>query len=150
MSFRGYILLVVIALSSVLALAAQGGGATRAPLLSLKSIAIKRSASSDGFGGSVVMRVRMCANTGPRAALFTTEWRSVGARIVARAEDIDPLGVDLKRVNPYDCNADYTLGWAVKTRLIHGPGTYHVTVRLRDGYRRLTPPISATFHSGER
>jgi hypothetical protein len=150
MSSRWHVLLVVIALSVVLTLAGQGDSATRAPLLSLKSVTIIRSATRDGFGGSVEMRVRMCANMGPRAAFFTTEWRSVGARVVARAQDVDPLGVDLSHVYPYDCTAEYKLSWAVKTILIRGRGTYHVTIRLRDGYGHLTPPISAAFQGGEK
>jgi hypothetical protein len=41
--------------------------------------------------------------------------------------------------------SNYEMSWIVKAKLFDGPGTYYVSVRLRDGYGRITPPVSASF-----
>jgi hypothetical protein len=92
--------------------------------------------------------LRLCASIGPRAQLVTRQWRAVGARVVARGDFVDPLGVDLDRVYPYECAPKYMSSWLVPTRLLAGPGTYYVSMCVRDGYGRLSPPVSFTFHGG--
>ena len=126
----------------------SGAGTPRPPVLSLSSVTVKRTAPSNGYGGSVTAYMRICLSAGPRAQLLTREWRAVGSRVVARAESVDPLGVDLDRVYPYECAPRYMSSWIVPTRVIAGPGTYYVSFRLRDGYGRTTAPVSFSFHGG--
>jgi hypothetical protein len=115
------------------------------PVLSLSNVSVKKTAPRDGYAGSVTVHMRFCMNVGPGARIETYEWRAIGARVVARARSIDPLGVDLDRVYPYECVPRYMISWIVPTRLIRSPGVYRVSMRLRDGYGRVTPTVSFSF-----
>jgi hypothetical protein len=119
-----------------------------APTLELTSAAVKRTKPNGRFAGSVTLHVRMCLSVGPRAQLIVTETRRLGAAVKARATWTDPLGVDLVKVYPYDCVSGYMLSWVLGTRFSVGPGTYTVTVRLRDGYGRLTAPVLVSLRPG--
>lgn len=111
------------------------------PMVTLSSVTVKRSAASGGYAGSVDVRVRVCLSVGPGAVFVIEEKRKVSGMTKASDRWVDPLGVDLDRVYPYECVSGYQLSWTRKARL-SGPGTYAVTIRVRDGYRSVSAPVS--------
>jgi hypothetical protein len=64
---------------------------------------------------------------------------------VASYRWIDPLGVDLTQIYPRTCASNYLIGWAIRARLISRPGTYIVTIRVRDGYGKWSNSIGASM-----
>lgn len=143
----GLTLMLAIVVAVVVIISAEAGTSPR-PSLSLSTVTVKRTPPSDGWAGTVNVTMRLCASIGPRAQLLTRQWRAVGARVVARGDFPDPLGVDLDRIYPYECASKYTAGWLVPAKLLSGPGTYNVSIRVRDGYGRLSAPVSFSFHGG--
>lgn len=111
--------------------------------MAVRSISITRTAARDGFAGSARLVVRMCLSVGPRAVILTRETRKVGARTKAVATTIDPLGVDLTQVYPYECVERYSMSWLVQSRFLVGGGTYSLNVRVRDGHGRMSKPALA-------
>ena len=87
------------------------------------------------------VKFRLCISVGPRAVLLTRETRSIGGVVKATATSLDPLGVDLDHVYPYDCVNNYGSSWIVQSRLLVGGGTYAVSIRARDGYGRMSSPL---------
>jgi hypothetical protein len=131
-----------------LTLAIPAAARPEPPRLTLASVTVKRTAPKGGYAGSVSVRVRWCASVGPGAALVVQESRRVGSVTKARDRWTDPLGVDLDRVQPYDCVSGYLLSWAVKSRLFAGPGVYGVAIRVRDGLGKLSAPLSLSLRPG--
>lgn len=134
----------------VLSLALPTPAAARAesPRLELASVSVRRTAPSAGFAGSVSLRLRVCASIGPRAVIVVQESRRVGGVTKARDRWSDPLGVDLDQVQPYECVSGYRLAWAARSRLFVGPGIYNATIRVRDGYGKVSAPVSLTLRPG--
>ena len=132
----------------VSALANPMSGSVSEPTLSPISASVTVSKPLDGDAGKALIRVRFCAEIGPRAALLVRETRKVGGSIKASASSVEPLGVDLQRILPYRCFRNYVVAWLVRAKLLVGGGTYAMTVRLRDGHGRLTRPIGFSLRSG--
>lgn len=44
----------------------------------------------------------------------------------------------------YTCVSSYLISWAVQARFVVGGGTYAVSIRIRDAFRRLSSPGSFT------
>jgi hypothetical protein len=128
-----------LAVAAVLAVSASA--AEPLSTVTLTSLTVKRAAVHDGFAGTVSLRFRLCLSVGPRAALITRETRKVAGVTKAQATSLDPLGVDLTRVYPYDCANNYESSWIVPARLLVGGGTYSVNLRARDGYGRMSAPL---------
>ncbi|MCS7007505.1 MAG: hypothetical protein RMM28_08980 [Thermoleophilia bacterium] len=120
------------------------------PSLSLISVSIKRDLRSTGdrFAGVAEFRVRLCVSNGPRAMFQIRERRTVGGKPVVSEQWINPLGVDLAEIYPRTCVSNYLVSWAIKARLIGRPGTYSVTIRVRDGYGRWSNPVGASIKAG--
>jgi hypothetical protein len=118
------------------------------PSISLSRVTIERTKPDGGYAGTVDLKFRLCAIIGPRAVILVREARVLGGVTKASYNWLDPLGVDLDRVYPYACEPNYQASWIVKTRLIRGPGTYTVSIRVRDGYGRVSAPISFSLKAG--
>lgn len=144
---RGGLILASLVLP-VSALANPMAGSVSEPTLSPISASVTVSKPRDGDAGKALIRVRFCAEIGPRAALLVRETRKVGGSTKASASSVEPLGVDLQRILPYRCFRNYVVAWLVRAKLLVGGGTYAVTVRLRDGHSRLTRPIGFSLRSG--
>jgi hypothetical protein len=145
---RGVALTVSVVVTGLAVVASGSALDARRPTLTITSVKVTRTTTAPGYAGTVDLRVRLCASIGPRAVLLTRQWRAVGRVKKASANDIDPLGVDLTKVYPYSCTSDYQMSWIVPTRLLVGGGTYYVSVRVRDGYGRLSAPASFTLRQG--
>ena len=89
----------------------------------------------------------ICESVGPGATLLVRETRKVGTLTTASKRWSDPTVVDLTRIYPYRCVSNYQVLWALKSRFV-GPGTYIVTIRIRDGYGRLSRPASFSLQPG--
>jgi hypothetical protein len=113
-----------------------------APTISITGVTVKRTAVRDALAGVASVHARICLSNGPGAAVLITETRRVGSCLKARATNIDPLGVDLSRTYPFTCVSNYLISWAVQARFMVGGGTYAVSIRIRDAFRRLSPPGS--------
>jgi hypothetical protein len=128
---------------------ATTGGASNAaaqlPRLSVQSATVTKTVR----GGTVSVKMRLCASIGPKAVLTLRETRTVRGRVLAQARQVEPLGVDLDRIYPYSCANRYQSSWIVQPRLIRAPGTYRVVIRLRDGYGRLSTPIAVSLALGD-
>ncbi len=101
----------------------------------------------DGFAGKATIRVRFCAEIGPRAVLLIRETRKRAGATMASARSVEPLGVDLTGVVPYQCVRGFVVAWLIPARLVVGGGTYSVTVRLQDGRGRLTPSVGFSLRT---
>lgn len=143
---RGVLILVTFAVSAS-ALASPVAGSAP-PTLSPISASVTITDPRDDDAGRALIRVRFCAEIGPRAVLLIRETRKVGGSTKASGSSVEPLGVDLVRVLPYRCFRNYAVAWLVRAKLLVGGGTYAVTVRLRDGHGRLTRPIGFSLRSG--
>ena len=143
---RLWLTLAVLALATPLLLPGRADAA-RAPTAVLTSVAVKHTARSNGFAGTVAARLRICLSVGPRAVLLIEETRRVGTVTRARESWREPLGVDLDRVRPYACIGNYALSWALESRFV-GPGSYTVRIRVRDGYGRLSDSVSFSLQPG--
>jgi hypothetical protein len=138
--------LATLALLIPLTLPAEAAAA-KAPSAVITSVAVKRTAPSDGFAGSVDVRLRLCESVGPGATILVRETRKIGTLTKASERWSDPTGVDLTRIYPYGCVSNYQVSWALKSRFV-GPGTYTITIRIRDGYGRLSRPASFSLQPG--
>lgn len=124
---------LLFSLALALAAVQAAAAATASPKVTLTAITFKK--------GTVDLRFRLCLSVGPRAVILTRETRRVGGRVVAANSAVDPLGVDMRDIAPYGCVSNYTSGWIVNRNLI-GPGTYTMTLRVRDGYGILSKAVS--------
>ncbi|MGH3133059.1 MAG: hypothetical protein ACRDNY_04850 [Gaiellaceae bacterium] len=102
--------------------------------------AVTISPPKDGFAGTARIRVKFCAEIGPRALIRIHETRKIGASIKASRKSVARLGAGVDRIQPYRC-ARRTVRWRVPSRLLVGGGTYSVNVRVRDGRGRLSQPL---------
>ena len=125
-----------------LAVSAAAPAASTAPTLTMQSLTIKREKPRDGFAGTVSLRVRICLSVGPKAQLVTAEARTAGSAVKAKGTSIEPLGVDLTKISAFACTSNYLISWAVRSRFLVGGGTYAATIRLRDGYGRVSAPLA--------
>jgi len=66
---------------------------------------------------------------------------------MASARSVEPLGVDLTGVVPYQCVRGFVVAWLIPARLVVGGGTYSVTVHLQDGRGRLTPSVGFSLRT---
>jgi len=132
-------LIVAALLAPVMALA-NVAESSRAPTLSVISASVTVSEPRGGNAGKATIRVKYCAEIGPRSALLFRETRKIGGLTKASSRSSEPLGVDLQEVLPYACRR-FWVAWSVRARLLVGGGTYSVTVRLLDGHGDLTRPI---------
>lgn len=140
----GVLTLAIIALPAA---AADLTKSTRAPTLVLTRASVTATGLREGYAGKALIRVRFCAEIGPRAVLLMRETRKIGGLTKASDQSVEPLGVDLERVLPYECVQDFEVEWLVRADLLVGGGTYYVSVRLRDGRGRVTRPVGFSFHS---
>ncbi len=139
---------ITAALGVLLLALSLPAAAAEKPSLELRSVTVKRYKPSGTFAGASTVRLRLCLSTGPGAYISVHEKRSVGGKTKASNRWNDPLGVDLTRVYPRECVPNYLISWAVETRLISGPGTYSVSIRVRDGYGVWTSPVSFSVKAG--
>ena len=137
-------ILACAALAAVFSSPATGYAKAPLPTISLTGLTVKRTPVSDRLAGTVDLRVRLCVSIGPRAQIIWKESRRTGSTVKAQGTTVDPLGVDLTKISPYACVSNYQISWAVQARFMVGRGTYAVSVRVRDGYGRLSEPASFT------
>jgi hypothetical protein len=137
-------LLVAFLLAVVLLAAAVGDAASPGPKLFLTSVSVRENVTVD-------LRLRFCASIGPKAVLVVNEVRKVGRSVRTRKSWVEPLGVDAVDVGPYDCVTGWRESWLVQPRsLFSGPGVYSVTIRVRDGFGRVSAPASFSLQAGTR
>lgn len=139
----GLILVVLIAPLTALANLAES---SRPPTLSVISASVTLSEPRGGNAGKAFIRVRYCAEIGPRSALLFRETRKVRGFTKASSRSSEPLGVDLQEILPYTCRR-FWVAWAVRAKLLVGGGTYSVTVRLLDGHDRLSRPVGFSLRT---
>jgi len=136
------LLLLGIAVVLMSLVPTAGARQRRPPTISITSVSVKRTAVRDGLAGIASVRARICLSNGPAAAILITETRRIGSVVKARATNLDPLGVDLTHTFPFTCVSNYSISWAVQARFIVGGGTYSVSIRIRDAFRRTSAPGS--------
>ena len=136
---------IATALATVTVLAHVGGSlasaSEAAPSLALTSATANRKPPRAN------VFLNFCAAIGPGARIITSETRLIGRRVVARHVSVDPLGVDLTTIYPRACTTRYQIGWVVSPRLM-GPGVYSVSLRIEDGYGKLSKPVGFFFNAG--
>ena len=120
---------------------------SRPPTLSVISASVTVSEPRGGNAGKAFIRVRYCAQIGPRSALLFRETRKLGGLTKASSRSSEPLGVDLQELRPYTCHR-FWVAWVVRAKLLVGGGTYSVTVRLLDAHDRLTRPVGFSLRIG--
>jgi hypothetical protein len=134
--------LVVALAATVLVPAVTAATAAPRPTITLASATLSQKPT----GGTVSLRLRICASIGPRAVVLVTERRTIGTRRVAVNSFVDPLGVDQVGVGSYTCFS-WEESW-LSPRRLSGRGTYSAVVRVRDGYGLLSLPASVSWDRG--
>ena len=118
---------------------AAGAGTPRPPSLQITKATVDRVART------VDLRGRICFSAGPRALISVEERRTVHGVVKASRHWI-PSAIKPTRIYPYACTNRWRLNWLLQSGL-NGPGTYTVSIRLRDAYGRWTPPVSVSVTS---
>jgi len=62
------------------------------------------------------------------------------------SHDWIPRGVEPTRIYPFACRTGWRVNWLLEPGL-RGPGTYEVTIRVRDAYGRWTPRVAFSVTS---
>jgi hypothetical protein len=125
----------------------SSASSTKAPTLRLMSATVVATKIQGNSAGRATVRIRFCAEIGPRAVLLIRETRRFRGSTRATASLVEPLGVDLTVVMPHRCIARHTVGWLVASKLLVGGGTYSVSIRLRDGRGRVTRSVGFSFRT---
>jgi hypothetical protein len=127
-------------LVGLLVMVPTAAGTTRLPSLAIVKATVDRAAQT------VDLRLRICFSSGPRSLISVSERRDLHG--VARASNdwTVPRGVKPMRIYPFACRTGWQVNWLLKPRL-SGPGTYKVTIRVRDAYGRWTPQAAVSVTS---
>jgi len=102
-------------------------------------------ATVDRVAHTVDLRLRICFSSGPRALIAVSERRTLRGVEKASSHWI-PRGVEPTRIYPFSCRTGWRLNWLLEPHL-NGPGTYEVTIRVRDAYGRWTPRVAFSVTS---
>jgi hypothetical protein len=96
---RTRLALATLALVVPLTLPAEAAAA-KAPSAVITSVAVRRTAPSEGFAGLVDVRIRICEAVGPSATLLVSETRKVGT--LTKAETVgasQPASISLASID---------------------------------------------------
>lgn len=127
-------------LVGLLVTAPTAAGTTRLPSLAIVKATVDRAAKT------VDLRLRICFSSGPRSVIAVSERRILRGVEKASNDWIVPRGVKPTRIYPFSCRTGWRVNWLLKPRL-SGPGTYDVTIRVRDAYGRWTPQAAFSVTS---
>jgi hypothetical protein len=127
-------------LVGLLAAATAVAGTPRLPSLQITKATVDRAART------VDLRLRICFSAGPLALIAVSERRVLHGVEKGSSHWIVPRAVEPTRIYPFSCSNRWRVNWLLKPRL-SGPGTYTVTIRLRDAYRRRTPAVAFSVTS---
>lgn len=126
-------------LGAVLLPGLAAAGTPRPPSLQIVKATVDRAAHT------VDLRLRICFSAGPRALIAVTERRSLHG-VEKASNHWVPRAVEPTRIYPFSCNDHWRVNWLLKPRL-SGPGTYTVSLRVRDAYGRWTPGVTLSVTS---